>query len=103
MVGSRLRTPISADAVFPGTGTELVINGDGVYESNTVVNVGELRVKHNPFNPATNYYGHLVLNGGEVLNGDVGLLVLQGRVDVQANSVFYIDSNDGRADRLIPG
>jgi hypothetical protein len=37
-----------------------------------------------------------VLNGGEVLNGDTGLLVLQGELTIQTSSVFYIDSPDNR-------
>ena len=87
------------NVVFPGTGTELVIDGDGVYEdgTNNPVTISELRVKHTGFNPATNYYGHLVLNGGEVFNGDTGLLDLQGRLDVQANSVLYSDVAENRS------
>jgi Glycosyl hydrolases family 2, TIM barrel domain/Glycosyl hydrolases family 2/Glycosyl hydrolases family 2, sugar binding domain len=97
VVGSRLRTPVLANVVFPGTGTALVIDGDGVYEDNTLNAVGELRVKHTGFNPATNYYDDLVLNGGEVFNGDTGLLVLQGRLDVQASSVLYNDVAENRS------
>jgi hypothetical protein len=98
VAGSRLRTPVAADSVFPGT--VLMVNGDGVLENGTVVTIGELRIKHTGFNPATNDYSHLALDGGEVLNGDTGLLVLQGWLDVQSNSVFYIDNNDGRADQV---
>jgi hypothetical protein len=95
MVGSRLRTPVSINSVFPGT--KLVIDGDGVFENGTVVGVGELRIKHTGFNPATNLYSQLVLNGGEVLNGDSGLLVLRGGLEIQASSVFYIDTADNRS------
>jgi len=98
IVGSRLRTPVSGNAVFPGA--KLVIEGGGVYENNTVAGVGELRIKHNGFNPATNLYNQLVLNGGEVLNGDTGLLVLRGALKVQASSVFYIDIPDNRPVRV---
>jgi hypothetical protein len=101
VTGSRLRTPVSGNVVFPGTGATVLIDGDGVYEDGTVNNVGELRIKHAGFDPATNYYANLVLNGGEVLNGDVGHLVLQGQLNVQSSSVFYIDSTtDSRSGEI---
>jgi hypothetical protein len=100
VTSSRLRSPSSGNAAFPGT-TNLVIDGDGVYENNALVSIGELRIKHNGFNPATNYYANLVLNGGEVLNGDIGRLVFQGQMSVQSNSVFYIDSaTDSRSEQI---
>jgi hypothetical protein len=99
VAGARLRTPVVANSVFPGTGTTLTLNGDGVFEDGGTnpVTIGELRIKHNTFNPATNYYGHLVLNGGEIFNGDTGLLIIQGRVDVQASSVLYSDVAENRS------
>jgi hypothetical protein len=99
VAGARLRTPVLINTVFPGTGTTLALNGDGVFEDGGTnpVTIGELRVKHTGFNPATNYYGHLVLNGGEVFNGDTGLLDLQGRLDVQASSVLYSDVAENRS------
>jgi hypothetical protein len=97
VVGSRLRTPVLANVVFPGAGTTLALNGDGVYEDNTVTNLGELRIKHTGFNPATNYYGHLALNGGEIFNGDTGLLILKGWLDVQSGSVLYNDVAENRS------
>jgi Concanavalin A-like lectin/glucanases superfamily len=97
VVGARLRTPVLANTVFPGTGTTLALNGDGVFENGTLNAVGELRVKHTGFNPATNYYGHLLLNGGQLHNGDTGLLDIRGRIDVQANSVFYGEVAENRS------
>ena len=97
VVGSRLRTPVLANTVFPGTGTTLVLSGDGVYEDNTVTNLSELRIKHTGFNPATNTYGHLVLNGGEIFNGDTGLIILRGWLDVQSSSVLYNDVAENRS------
>jgi hypothetical protein len=73
------------------------IDGDGVYEDSTVNTIAELRIKHTGSNPATNYYGNLVLNGGEVFNGDTGLLVLQGRLQIQNNSVLYSDTAENRS------
>ncbi|HEV2695231.1 MAG TPA: LamG-like jellyroll fold domain-containing protein [Verrucomicrobiae bacterium] len=98
VAGSRLRTPVLANVIFPGI-TTLQINGDGVFEGSGTnpVTIGELRIKHTAFNPATNFYSHLVLNGGEIFNGDGGLIVLKGRLDVQANSVLYNDAVDTRA------
>ncbi len=97
VVGSRLRTPVLANVVFPGTGTTLVLNGDGVYEDNAVTNLSELRIKHTGFNPATNTYGHFVLNGGEIFNGDTGLIIIRGWLDVQSSSVLYNDVAENRS------
>lgn len=97
VAGSRLRTPVSGNVVFPGT--KLTIDGDGVFEGSGTnpVTIGELRIKHTGINPATNFYSHLVLNGGEIFNGDGGLVVLRGWLDVQSNSVLYNDAVDTRA------
>jgi hypothetical protein len=99
VAGARLRTPVLANVIFPGTGTTLQLNGDGIFEGSGTnpITIAELRVKHTGFNPATNYYGHLVLNGGEVFNGDTGQLNIQGRMDVQANSVLYSDVAENRS------
>jgi hypothetical protein len=97
VVGARLRTPSAlASFAFPGIATTLALNGDGVYEDNALTTIGELRLKHTGFNPATNSYAHLALNGGEVFNGDTGLIVFKGWVDVQASSVFYSDVAENR-------
>ena len=102
VAGSRLRTPVLANVVFPGTTSTLKINGDGALEGSGTnpVTIGELRIKHTGFNPATNYYSHLALNGGEIFNGDTGLIALQGWLDVQANSVIYNDAVDTRSFRI---
>ncbi len=101
VVGARLRTPSALSSfAFPGTASTLVLNGDGVYEDNALATISEIRLKHTGFNPATNSYSHLLLNGGEVNNGDTGQINFQGRIDVQANSVFYNDVAENRAFRI---
>ena len=99
VAGARLRTPVSANAVFPGVGTELELDGDGIFEDGLTnpVTISELRVKHTGSNPATNAYSHLVLNGGEVFNGDTGLLVFEGWIEARGNSVFYSDIAENRS------
>jgi hypothetical protein len=92
VVGSRLRSPAGTNyAVFPGT--LLKIDGNGIFENNTVVGVGELRLKHP--DPGTNVYRKLVLNGGQLDTGDNGTIVLQGEINVAANSAIYVDSAAG--------
>jgi hypothetical protein len=107
VVGARLRTPAALSSfAFPGTGSTLALNGDGVYEDNALTTISELRLKHTGFNPATNSYAHLALDGGEVFNGDTGLVKFEGWVDVQSNSVFYNDVAENRAfqiDSLLTG
>jgi hypothetical protein len=71
----------------------LRIEGGGIFENNTVVAVGELRVKHT--DPGTNVYPKLVLNGGQLDNGDNGTLVILGEINVVSNSAIYVDSAAG--------
>lgn len=98
MPGARLRDPAGQNYVgFPGTGTTLALTGDAMCEGETTnpVTIGELRIKHNT--PGTNYYGHLLLNGGQMFNGDTGLVVIQGQIEVQGNSVLYSDVAENRS------
>jgi hypothetical protein len=97
VVGSRLRPPAGTNyAAFPGN--VLSVEGSGVLENGTVLAVGELRFKHP--DPGTNYYPKLVLNGGQLDNGDNGTIVIQGEVNVASNSIIYVDSAAG-LDRTI--
>ncbi len=88
VVGSRLRNPAATTYnVFPGT--QLIIDGDGVFENNTVSAVGEFRFKNSAFSATTNYFNNLVLNGGQLNIGDSTDVILQGAVTVSNNSVLY--------------
>jgi hypothetical protein len=92
VVGARLRPPTGTNyAAFPGN--VLTVDGDGVFENNTVTGVAELRLKHP--DPGTNYFKKLVLNGGQLDSGDNGLIVVQGEIDVVTNSSIYVDSAAG--------
>jgi hypothetical protein len=89
VVGSRLRPPVGTNyAIFPGN--LLTVEGSGIFENGTVGGVGELRFKHP--DPGTNVYRRLVLNGGQLDNGDDGTIVLQGEIDVGTNSAIYVDT-----------
>ena len=97
VVGSRLRPPPGTNfVVFPGN--VLKIEGSGVFENGTVTAVGELRFKHP--DPGTNVYAKLVLNGGQLDNGDNGNIVVLGEVNVISNSTIYVDTAAG-VDRSI--
>lgn len=92
VVGSRLRSPAGTNYVaFPGN--VLTVDGDGTFENGTLTAVGEFRFKHP--DPGTNYFKKLVLNGGQLDNGDNGLIVIQGEINVTTNSSIYVDSAAG--------
>jgi hypothetical protein len=92
VVGSRLRPPAGTNfAVFPGS--VLKVEGSGVFENGTVTAVGEFRFKHP--DPGTNVFPKLVLNGGQLDNGDNGNIVVLGEIDVISNSVIYVDTAAG--------
>jgi len=92
VIGSRLRPPAGTNfAVFPGN--VLKIEGSGVFENGTLTAVGEFRFKHP--DPGTNVFPKLVLNGGQIDNGDNGNIVVLGEVDVISNSVVYVDTAAG--------
>ena len=89
VVGSRLRNPQATNnSVFPGI--TLQVDGDGIFENNAVVSVGEIRFKNtNPAIPSTNYFPNLVLNGGQLNIGDNTDVILQGGLTVTTNSTLY--------------
>jgi Concanavalin A-like lectin/glucanases superfamily/Immunoglobulin I-set domain len=90
VVGSRLRTPAGTNFnVFPGD--QLTVDGSGIFENNTLGAVGEFRFKNNS-DPATTYFKKLVLNGGQLDNGDSVLEIIQGELNVLSTSTIYIDS-----------
>jgi Glycosyl hydrolase family 76/Immunoglobulin I-set domain len=88
--GSRLRSPTTA-ATFPGN--QLTLDGSGVFENlggGNPANVSELRFKNND---VANYFSSLVLNGGELDAGNNGTLIIQGNMNVAANSTIYVDNS----------
>jgi hypothetical protein len=90
--GARLRSPAgAANSVFPGV--LLKIDGDGIWATN-ISTIGELRFKH--ANPGTNFYKKLVMNGGQLDNGDNGVIVIQGEMDILANTPVYVDQSAGQ-------
>lgn len=97
VIGSRLRPPAGTNfAVFPGN--VLKIEGSGIFENGAVTATAELRFKHP--DPGTNVYPKLILNGGQLDNGDNGTIVVLGEIDVISNSTIYVDSAAG-VDRTI--
>jgi hypothetical protein len=92
VIGSRLRPPAGTNfAVFPGN--VLKVEGSGTFENGTVTATAEFRFKHP--DPGTNVFRKLVLNGGQLDNGDNGNIILAGEIDVISNSVIYVDSAAG--------
>jgi hypothetical protein len=107
VAGTLERTPVSTNAVFPGN--ILVIDGDGnlldgnspTFTNNTTT--GELRLKESGTTIATNFgtvytqggtvtFPDLQLNGGQVDNGSSSAVIINGEIDVLANSSIYADS-----------
>jgi hypothetical protein len=93
--GSRLRTPTGINTnIFPGN--ELTLDGSGVFENGTLNAVSELCFKNsNAFATNYNYFGLLVLNGGELNAGDNSLEVIQGLIKIATNSTIYVDTSAG--------
>ena len=98
VVGARLRTPLLTNSTFPGV--ELVIDGDGVFENNTLNHVGELWLQTTQ--PGTNHFSKLVMAGGQIDNGGAAtdstpevLAVMQGEIDINANTPVYVDTTAG--------
>jgi hypothetical protein len=95
--GARLRCPTNVNNIFPGAltpGIQLMVNGIGVWTNNPPVGdltMGELRFKHSG-GPGTNYFRKLVMNGGQIDNGDAGFCVIQGEMDILANTPIFVDS-----------
>jgi hypothetical protein len=90
VVGSRLRTPAGTNLnIFPGA--QLVVDGSGIFENNTLGAVGEFRLKNNT-DPAISYFTKLVLNGGQLDTGDNVLEIIQGELNVLSASTIYVDS-----------
>ena len=92
IVGSRLRSPAGTNySIFPGN--LMTVDGGGIFENGSLNNIGELRFKHP--DPATNYFKKLVLQGGQLDNGDNGLIVIQGELNVASASSLYVDTGAG--------
>jgi hypothetical protein len=92
--GSRLRTPTTAGVqLFPGV--QLSVDGSGVFENGTVINVSELRFKNGAATPI-NYFSRLVLNGGELDQGVGATEVIQGTMNVASSSIIYVDSTSAQ-------
>ncbi|HEY5914252.1 MAG TPA: immunoglobulin domain-containing protein [Verrucomicrobiae bacterium] len=90
--GARLRSPVNAAAsVFPGD--ILTVNGDGAWMQDSPT-AGEIRFKH--ANPGSVYFKRLVMNGGQLDSGDNGIIAIQGRMDILANTPIYADTGAGQ-------
>ena len=86
--GGRLRSPaVPTSSIFPGN--VLTVDGDGVWVNNNDATIGEIRLKHSTAagTPGT---------GGQLDAGDNGLMVIQGEMDILANTPIYVDSGAGQ-------
>jgi hypothetical protein len=105
--GSLERSPVSVTAAFPGN--VILLEGDGnLLDGNaptfdTETTTGELRLKESGTTTAVNYgttytqggsitFPDLQLNGGQLDNGSSSEVVIDGQIDVLANSSIYVDS-----------
>jgi hypothetical protein len=92
ITGARLRSPVSASSsAFPGV--RLTVDGTGTWVNNNDSTIGEIRFKH--ADPGVVYFPKLVMNGGQLDNGDNGQLILQGEIDILTNTPIYVDSAAG--------
>jgi hypothetical protein len=103
----RMRTPTNNVSVhiFPATNpyapSVLSVNGDSIFANNpgsTTATIGEIRFKH-PTDPGTVTFQKLVMNGGQLDNGDNGRLIIAGEMDILTNTPIYIDSSAANSTR----
>jgi hypothetical protein len=89
VAGARLRTPTNSSSVtFPGL--MLTNSGSGIWVNNNDATIGELRFKHN--SAGTALFKRLVMNGGQLDQGDNTMVTIQGEMDILANAPIYVDS-----------
>ncbi|HEX3800332.1 MAG TPA: immunoglobulin domain-containing protein [Verrucomicrobiae bacterium] len=92
--GARLRNPATnLVSTFPGG--LLTIDGDGVFVNGPGVGAttAELRFKHPAV--ANINFPKLVMNGGQIDNGDNGTAIVGGEMDILASTAIYTDSTAG--------
>ena len=78
-----MRTPAAAtSSVFPGD--TLTVDGDGVWVNNGSTTIGEIRFKHGSGTAGSVYFKKLVMNGGQLDQGDSGTVTLTGQMDARA-------------------
>lgn len=103
--GGLLRTPAGAAfAQFPtanlayGYLAPLTIDGNGVFLDQPAVGspTGIMKFKAN-LTSAITYFPKLIMNGGELDNAGSpsGLWIIQGEMDIESNTVIFIDSGGG--------
>jgi Concanavalin A-like lectin/glucanases superfamily len=94
LAGARMRTPTNAvGGSFPGN--LITVQGDGVFVNGGSTNIGEIRLKH-----AAVYFPKLVMNGGQIDQGDNSVAVIGGEMDIMANTPLYVDSSAAQERQL---
>jgi hypothetical protein len=92
--GARMRTPTNTvGGTFPGN--QITVDGDGVWINNGSATIGEIRLKHD-----TVRFPKLVMNGGQIDQGDNSVAVIAGEMDILANTPLYVDSSAGQERQL---
>jgi len=116
--GARLRSPVGlTNAVFPGdvyTPITVFVNGNGIFTNNPPGDytngapgtmVGEIRFKHfvnadsSGASLASVFFKKLVMNGGQLDNGDntTNGFAIRGEMDILANTPIYADTASAQA------
>jgi len=96
LAGALLRTPAESVPYTNFPGVSLQIDGNGVWTNNPAAGSaqGELRLKEN-VNQQIIYFPLLIMNGGQIDNGNTFVAILQGTVEVLSNTPVYVDSGGG--------
>ena len=90
LAGARLRTPTNTlGGTFPGN--QITVDGSGVFVNNNDTTIGEIRLKH-----ASVYFKKLIMNGGQIDQGDNSVGIIAGEMDILANTPLYVDNAAGQ-------
>jgi hypothetical protein len=97
----RMRSPSTSSTTVPNTfpatnpfaPSSVVVNGDAVFANSpgATATIGEIRFKHST-DPGTVAFQKLVMNGGQLDNGDNGRIIIAGEMDILTNTPIYVDS-----------
>lgn len=98
LAGSRMRSPNNLlQATFPGN--QLTVDGNGIFTNNPAAGAPQAEIRFKQGVPAAGVasvtFPLLIMDNGQLDNGNPGFIDIMGTIDVVSNAVFYVDSGGG--------